>query len=112
MTHLRHSTEATRAYKSLIRAVINNGGVECEQVPEVFFPESNKMLMERQEIEMAKMICRRCPISTECANYGIKADEAFGIYGGLTPDERRQLKRLISQHDSEQEAQSLLKESQ
>lgn len=104
MTHLRHSSEATRAYKSLIHAVIENGGVECEQVPEVFFPESNKMLMERQEIEMAKTICRRCPINTECANYGIKADEAYGIYGGLTPQERQQLKKLTSQYDGEQEA--------
>jgi hypothetical protein len=104
MTHLRHSSEATRAYKTLVKAIIENGGVECEQVPDVFFPENNKMLMDRQEIELAKTICRRCPLNTECANYGIKADEAYGIYGGLTPEERRQLKRLISQHDGELEA--------
>lgn len=102
MTHLRHSTESTRAYKTLVKAIIENDGVECEQVPDVFFPEANKMAMGNAEIQLAKTICRRCPVNTECSNYGIKADEPYGIFGGLTPEERRQLKRLISQYDGEQ----------
>src|SRR3712207_5856230 len=35
--------------------------------------------------------CRRCPLQQSCAEYAIAADERFGIWGGLGPDERRKI---------------------
>lgn len=40
-----------------------------------------------------KAICRKCPVRAECLEYALENDERFGIYGGLSPRERRDLKR-------------------
>lgn len=39
----------------------------------------------------AKKICARCPDETKaaCLAFGIAAGDRWGIYGGLTPDERQ-----------------------
>jgi WhiB family transcriptional regulator, redox-sensing transcriptional regulator len=36
----------------------------------------------------AKAICLRCPVQGECLQYGL--DEPWGIWGGLTEEERAQ----------------------
>jgi hypothetical protein len=38
--------------------------------------------------QRAKAICRRCPVARECLAYAIRTNEPWGIWGGLTPDER------------------------
>ena len=40
----------------------------------------------------AKAVCRNCPVWAECLGYALERDEAFGIWGGLSPRERRHLK--------------------
>jgi AraC-like DNA-binding protein len=42
-------------------------------------------------MEHAKQACGFCPVRPECAELG--ENEEFGIYGGMTPDERRLVKR-------------------
>ncbi|MFD2355808.1 WhiB family transcriptional regulator [Nonomuraea ferruginea] len=37
----------------------------------------------------AKAVCATCQVLTECRSYALKAGEADGIWGGLTPEERR-----------------------
>lgn len=34
-------------------------------------------------------LCASCPVQTECAAYAIAGRENFGVWGGLTPAERR-----------------------
>jgi len=41
---------------------------------------------------MAKSICRSCPHQSECAEWGIQK-ERFGIWGGLSENERRNMRR-------------------
>jgi WhiB family transcriptional regulator, redox-sensing transcriptional regulator len=41
----------------------------------------------------AKAVCRRCEVRQACLTYALEHDERFGIYGGLTERERRDLKR-------------------
>lgn len=53
---------------------------------ELFFPRPGEVALK------ARSICGRCPVQTECLTYGLKY-ERFGIYGGLTPLERRALRR-------------------
>lgn len=36
----------------------------------------------------AKEICGRCPVRVQCLELANENDEAFGIWGGLTPKER------------------------
>lgn len=40
---------------------------------------------------IAKAICRECPVQEACLIYALDAGEAFGIWGGLDPDQRRSL---------------------
>lgn len=40
----------------------------------------------------ARKLCSSCVYRTECAEWGI-VHEAFGIWGGLTPRERVQIRR-------------------
>jgi WhiB family transcriptional regulator, redox-sensing transcriptional regulator len=41
----------------------------------------------------AKAVCASCPVRIECLEHAVAADERYGIWGGLTHDERRQLRR-------------------
>ncbi len=59
----------------------------------LFFPPSNferKEERERREAR-AKAICSVCPVQVECLEYALQIREPYGIWGGLTEMERRQL---------------------
>ncbi|GGV80392.1 WhiB family transcriptional regulator [Streptomyces thermoviolaceus] len=60
----------------------------CQGQPlELFFSDSERNIRE------ATRICGRCPVRAECFAEGMHAEDAsrYGIYGGLTPDERAKL---------------------
>jgi WhiB family redox-sensing transcriptional regulator len=60
----------------------------CAQTdPEAFFPEKGGSTRE------AKRICASCEVRSECLEYALEHGEQFGIWGGLSERERRQLKR-------------------
>ena len=71
------------------------GGVECEQVPNIFFPEDYIGTTDAKTIRMvtstAREICLRCPVMAKCLKVGMF--EEYGIYGGTTPAQRKQLRR-------------------
>ncbi len=46
----------------------------------------------RRETE-AKAICHRCPVITQCRQHALNVPEPYGIWGGLSADERRDLLR-------------------
>jgi WhiB family transcriptional regulator, redox-sensing transcriptional regulator len=63
----------------------------CQGYPtEVFFPEGRGHRLRRRE-EQAKRICRDCPVIALCRDYALRAPEAYGIWGALTPRERARL---------------------
>jgi WhiB family transcriptional regulator, redox-sensing transcriptional regulator len=41
----------------------------------------------------AKQVCAGCPVRRECLEYAVAVDERYGVWGGLTHDERRHLGR-------------------
>lgn len=64
----------------------------CGQTdPEGFFPEREEGQAAR--IRLAIRICNRCPVKTRCLDWALEHDEQFGIWGGTSESERRQLKR-------------------
>ena len=84
MTNRRQS-----AHQVLDDAIKNNGGTECQQLPEVFYPEDILDHVERRLAEItAKTVCGRCPIVFECQRYALETGEAFGVWGGLLASER------------------------
>jgi WhiB family redox-sensing transcriptional regulator len=45
------------------------------------------------QIEQAKAVCRRCPVIQECLAWALESGQDAGVWGGLSEDERRALKR-------------------
>ena len=41
---------------------------------------------QRPDYRAGQAVCAECPIRSDCAEYG--ADEEYGLWGGLTPDDR------------------------
>ncbi|MFC9231071.1 WhiB family transcriptional regulator [Streptomyces decoyicus] len=58
----------------------------CEVSPEFWFSENSR------DMAHAKEACGHCPARIECAELG--EDEEFGIWGGLSPDDRKAAKRF------------------
>ena len=44
----------------------------------------------------AKRICAGCPVADQCLTDALIADDNFGVRGGLTAYERRQIKRDVA----------------
>jgi WhiB family redox-sensing transcriptional regulator len=41
-------------------------------------------------VAAAKAVCRQCPVVGDCLSHALDHGERDGIWGGLTPDERRE----------------------
>lgn len=46
-----------------------------------------------EQIEQAKAFCRGCEVRSACLEWALATHQAAGIWGGLTEDERRALRR-------------------
>ena len=63
---------------------------------EVFFPQVGNNFNSpamRQLVDNAKNICAGCPVREPCVEYALNNREPYGIFGGMTTDERRILAR-------------------
>ncbi|CAM5335229.1 WhiB family transcriptional regulator [Streptomyces abikoensis] len=54
--------------------------------PELFFQG------DPGAVALAKRICGRCPVREACLARAIANGETYGVFGGLTADERQELK--------------------
>ncbi|MBT1164577.1 WhiB family transcriptional regulator [Bifidobacterium felsineum] len=54
--------------------------------PDVFYPNAGG------DVSQAKAICDDCPVKTECLDHALRMNEQYGIWGGLTVNERRALR--------------------
>lgn len=59
--------------------------------PDTFFPKSYAGT-DLFTVAAAKAICVECPVRGECLSHALDRDEREGVWGGLTPDERRALR--------------------
>ena len=60
--------------------------------PESFFPTGNTGPALLQ-IQKAKAVCFRCEVLETCLEWAIESGQNAGVWGGLSEDERRALKR-------------------
>jgi WhiB family transcriptional regulator, redox-sensing transcriptional regulator len=63
-----------------------------DEDPELFFPIGNTG-PALQQIEEAKVVCRRCDVQETCLRWALDTGQDAGVWGGLSEDERRALKR-------------------
>jgi WhiB family redox-sensing transcriptional regulator len=88
MTNHRHPVPISRKLFSFIEKQEEVGELPCQSFPDLFFPDQ-KGYGQSQDIASAKELCKACPLIEDCRDYAIEAKEPYGIWGGLTVDERR-----------------------
>jgi WhiB family redox-sensing transcriptional regulator len=63
-----------------------------DEDPELFFPLSDNPTFDAQVAE-ARAVCARCPVLEQCRELGLStAAEPYGIWGGLTEQERVEIR--------------------
>lgn len=56
---------------------------------EIFFhPARERRRLKQRRIDQAKAICHHCPVLEECRRYALTTREPYGIWGGLSEEER------------------------
>jgi len=53
-----------------------------------FHPEGERGAARSAREAAAKEVCMRCPVRAECATHALAVREPYGVWGGLTEDER------------------------
>lgn len=62
----------------------------------MFFHDYNERGETKEErIQNAKAVCVGCPVQQECLDHAMSVPEHFGVWGGMSEDERRLLRRRI-----------------
>lgn len=56
---------------------------------DLHFPETGEPVTE------AKAVCAACDVRAQCLEYALDRNEVFGVWGGLSPQERKRLRRPI-----------------
>lgn len=71
----------------------------CRDVPpDVFFPQAattgrNARIDIESKTEVAKNICRACPVQQACLEFALTTNQEAGVWGGRDEEERRQIRR-------------------
>jgi WhiB family redox-sensing transcriptional regulator len=81
-----HDTEENTAMDWRHRALCR------DEDPELFFPIGTAGPAVVQ-IDQAKAVCQRCPVVQSCLDWALSSGQDSGVWGGLSEDERRALKR-------------------
>ncbi|WP_199039108.1 WhiB family transcriptional regulator [Glycomyces salinus] len=63
-----------------------------DEDPELFFPIGDTGPALTQ-VEQAKSVCRRCPVTESCLQWALETGQDAGVWGGMSEMERRELKR-------------------
>ena len=73
-------------FREMRTLMFNFNDIACKDVDtNLFFSEL------KSKIEKAKTICNSCPVKSECLEFALNDGIEFGIFGGATPQERKQL---------------------
>jgi len=60
-----------------------------EADPRIFFhPEGERGPARRDRDAAAKAVCTSCPVLNECRRHALTVREPYGVWGGLTEDDR------------------------
>ena len=69
----------------------NGVGPACRDRGDIFFLENLYETASRTAAEeFARELCAECPLLFACRDYALEAKEEDGIWGGMTPRERRE----------------------
>ncbi len=63
--------------------------------PDLFFPVGTTGYALVQ-IDRAKQVCGECPVSPDCFQYAMDTNQDSGIWGGMSEEERRTIRRMTT----------------
>jgi hypothetical protein len=74
-----------------------NERTPCHEQPDLFVPDWSLEPTENfhhpaprtEKIQHAKLLCAACPLTDACLEHAIRTRQPDGIWGGLTPTERK-----------------------
>lgn len=75
-----------------------NGWTEhaaCTGLGHLMYPDAK----DQYGIGSATLVCMNCPVRFECLKQAMDTGETWGIWGGLTYDERTSLRRRVARHN-------------
>lgn len=61
-----------------------------EANPEMFFPDPG------DNGNLAKEVCRSCPVRLECLRYALQHPGLHGVWGGTSFEERKSMRRRVA----------------
>lgn len=64
----------------------------CTNFPDLFFGDS-AIGAAQADTRMARELCQQCPITNACLTYALEAKEEWGVWGGLSTQERKRLRK-------------------
>lgn len=56
-----------------------------------FHPDNERGPSRLRREKQAKAVCARCPVVSECRRWALAAREPYGVWGGLSVEERESL---------------------
>ncbi len=91
------SIQEGKAFLKLVVVVDENQQAQkpaCSTVePELFFPNFRSQEEGERTEELAKAVCQRCPITSQCLEFAFHTNDKWAILGGMTPAERESIRR-------------------
>jgi WhiB family redox-sensing transcriptional regulator len=64
-----------------------------DEDPELFFPVGTASHAVMVQVAAAKAVCRRCPVTARCLDWGLRTGQEAGVWGGTSEEERRAMHR-------------------
>ena len=75
------------------------GQPPCSNAPDLWFdvadhhPDGRDAVLTQADYSAAKKACLDCEIIVQCREYALRFEEPFGVWGGLSPFDRRKMRR-------------------
>ena len=63
--------------------------------PNLWFHPGGRGVPASETYAAARLVCGECPVKADCLEHAIVAGETEGMWGGLTPKERRRSKLCV-----------------
>lgn len=85
-------TKAEQIYRQLAVAIeAAEDSPPCQTTdPEIWFSDDTEG--SGTHYKLAKKLCAQCPVQDLCLQFALASEEAYGVWGGLNPRERRAMR--------------------
>ena len=79
--------------KTFMAPVVEKQAACASVEPELFFPKYTVGGDGELHEALAKQVCRRCPLISQCLEFALHTGDKWAIMGGMTPAERESIRR-------------------